>query len=140
MLFNCQDTKKVELLKSHPQPEVVFNYSGQFDQTFSTSSLFKFVQDSSGLDSSPRNNRSELLEINALVVNGQLRFDLTYSEKIHRHSTITRLAQNLVEALETLINHCQSLQGKSYTPSDFPELELSQKGLDRFLTKLSRSK
>lgn len=138
--YLSQDKEKVELLKSLPQPELVFNYSGQFNQTFSPSSLFKFVQDSSGLDSSPRNNRSELLEINALVVNGQLRFDLTYSEKIHRHFTITRLAQNLVEALETLINHCQSLQGKSYTPSDFPELELSQKGLDRFLTKLSRSK
>ncbi|MCC5608950.1 amino acid adenylation domain-containing protein [Nostoc sp. CHAB 5834] len=120
------------------QPEVIFNYSGQFDQTFSTSSLFKFLQNSSGLMSSPRNTRSELIEINGLVVGGQLRFDLTYSENIHRQSTIERLAQELIKALQVLINHCQSSQVKSYTPSDFPELVLNQKDLDKFLTKLNR--
>jgi amino acid adenylation domain-containing protein/non-ribosomal peptide synthase protein (TIGR01720 family) len=125
-------------LQNLPQPEVVFNYLGQFDQTFSTSSLFRFVQNSSGLMSSPRNQRSSLLEINGLVVNNKLQFDWTFSENIYRYSTIENLAQEFVKALTGIITHCQSTQEKNYTPSDFPELDLSQKGLDQFLAKLNR--
>ncbi|WP_373526929.1 amino acid adenylation domain-containing protein [Nostoc sp.] len=126
------------VLQNFPEPEIIFNYLGQFDQTFSTSSLFTFVDNSSGLMSSPRNKRSALLEINGLVINNQLRFEWAFSEKIHRHSTIENLAQEFVKALQTIITHCQSSQVKSYTPSDFPELDLSQKGLDQLLSKLNR--
>ncbi|AKG24558.1 thioester reductase [Calothrix sp. 336/3] len=125
-------------LQNCPEPEVVFNYLGQFDQTFSHSSLFRFVQNSSGLMSSPHNKRSSLLEINGLVVNNQLQFDWTFSENIHRYSTIENLAQVFVKALTNIITHCQSTQEKNYTPSDFPELDLSQKSLDKFLAKLNR--
>ncbi|WP_427156899.1 amino acid adenylation domain-containing protein [Aliinostoc sp. HNIBRCY26] len=125
-------------LQNYPEPEVVFNYLGQFDQTFSNSSLFRFVENSSGLMSSPRNQRTALLEINGLVVNNQLRFDWTFSENIHRYSTIKNLAQEFVKVLTNIITHCQSTQEKNYTPSDFPELDLSQKGLDQFLEKLNR--
>ncbi|MCV3216659.1 amino acid adenylation domain-containing protein [Plectonema radiosum NIES-515] len=125
-------------LQNYPEPEVVFNYLGQFDQTFSNSSLFRLVQNSSGLMSSPHNKRSSLLEINGLVVNNQLQFDWTFSENIHRYSTIENLAQEFVKALTGIITHCQSTQEKNYTPSDFPELDLSQKGLDNFLAKLNR--
>ncbi|MBD2309017.1 amino acid adenylation domain-containing protein [Chroococcidiopsis sp. FACHB-1243] len=133
-----KNTDKIELLRSLLQPEVSFNYLGQFDQTFSQSSLFKFVPDSSGLSSSPQNKRSELIEINGLVVSGQLRFNLTYSERTHQQSTIETLAQEFANALQALITHCQASESKSYTPSDFPELNLSQKGLDKFLAKLNR--
>ncbi|MCF4968120.1 non-ribosomal peptide synthetase [Nostoc sp. CMAA1605] len=125
-------------LKNYQEPEVVFNYLGQFDQTFSHSSLFRFVQNSSGLMSSPRNQRSSLLEINGLVVNNQLQFDWAFSENIYRYSTIENLAQEFVKSLKEIITHCQSTQEKNYTPSDFPELDLSQKGLDQFLAKLNR--
>jgi amino acid adenylation domain-containing protein/non-ribosomal peptide synthase protein (TIGR01720 family) len=124
-------------LQNYPEPEVVFNYLGQFDQTFSNSSLFRLVQNSSGLMSSLCNKRSSLLEINGLVVNNKLQFDWTFSENIHRYSTIENLAQEFVKALENIIDHCQSTQEKNYTPSDFPELDLSQKGLDNFLAKLN---
>ncbi len=124
-------------LQNYPEPEVVFNYLGQFDQTFSNSSLFRLVQNSSGLMSSPHNKRSSLLEINGLVVNNKLQFDWTFSENIHRYSTIENLAQEFVKALTEIITHCQSTQEKNYTPSDFPELDLSQKGLDNFLAKLN---
>jgi amino acid adenylation domain-containing protein/non-ribosomal peptide synthase protein (TIGR01720 family) len=127
-----------DVLQNFSEPEIVFNYLGQFDQTFSTSSLFKFVQSSSGLMSSPRNKRSTLLEINGLVVHNKLQFDWTFSKNIHRHSTIENLAQEFVKALKTIITHCQSSQEKNYTPSDFPELDLSQKGLDQFLAKINR--
>jgi non-ribosomal peptide synthase protein (TIGR01720 family) len=138
--YLSKDAEKTELLRSLPQPEIIFNDFGQVDQTFSKLSLFKFVQESSGLTSSLRNKRSALLEINALVVNSQLQLNLTYSEQIHRRSTIERLAQEFVKALQALITYCQSSEVKSYTPSDFPEANLNQKDLDQFLAKLNRGR
>jgi amino acid adenylation domain-containing protein/non-ribosomal peptide synthase protein (TIGR01720 family) len=138
--YLSKDAEKTELLRSLPQPEIIFNDFGQVDQTFSKLSLFKFVQHSSGLASSLRNKRSALLEINALVVSSQLRLDLTYSEQIHRRSSIEKLAQEFVKALQTLITHCQSSEVKTYTPSDFPEANLNQKDLDQFLAKLNRGR
>ncbi|MDZ8228270.1 condensation domain-containing protein, partial [Nostoc sp. ChiVER01] len=131
-------TENGELWSTLPQPEVLFNYLGQLDQTFSKSSLFKFIPESSGLASSPQNQRSVLLEINSFVINGQLQFDLTYSEKIHQRSSIERLAQEFVKALQAIATHCQSPEVKGYTPSDFPEANLNQKDLDQFLAKLTR--
>ncbi len=138
--YLSKDAEKPELLRSLPQPEIIFNDFGQVDQTFSKLSLFKFVQESSGLASSLRNKRSALLEINPFVVNSQLQLNLTYSEQIHRRSTIERLAQEFVKALQALITHWQSSEVKSYTPSDFPEANLNQKDLDQFLAKLNRGR
>ncbi|MEH1973948.1 MAG: amino acid adenylation domain-containing protein [Nostoc sp.] len=136
--YLSKDTARVESLRSLPQAEVVFNYLGQFDQTFSDSSIFKISQGSQGQTRSLCNRESYMLNINALVVNNQLRVDWTYSEKIHRRSTIERLAQGFVEALQILITHCHSPEVRGYTPSDFPEADFNQQDLDRFLGKINR--
>ncbi|MEH1775235.1 amino acid adenylation domain-containing protein [Nostoc sp.] len=136
--YLSKDTARVESLRSLPQAEVVFNYLGQFDQTFSDSSIFKISQGSQGQTRSLWNRETYMLNINALVVNNQLRVDWTYSEKIHRRSTIERLAQGFVEALQILMTHCHSPEVGGYTPSDFPEADFNQQDLDRFLGKINR--
>ncbi|MBN3884992.1 MAG: non-ribosomal peptide synthetase [Nostoc sp.] len=136
--YLSKDTARVESLRSLPQAEVVFNYLGQFDQTFSDSSIFKISQGSQGQTRSLCNRETYMLNINALVVNNQLRVDWTYSEKIHRRSTIERLAQGFVEALQILMTHCHSPEVGGYTPSDFPEADFNQQDLDRFLGKINR--
>ncbi|MBN3958479.1 non-ribosomal peptide synthetase [Nostoc sp. NMS8] len=135
--YLSQDIARVKLLRSLPQAEVVFNYLGQFDQTFSDSSIFKISQDSQGQTRSSRNRESYMLSIDALVIDNQLRIDWTYSEKIHQRSTIERLAQEFLKALQVLVTHCQSPEVRVYTPSDFPEAELSQQDLERFLRKIN---
>lgn len=134
--YLSQNNPKVELLRSLPQAEVVFNYLGQFDQTFSDSSIFKISQEYQGQTRSPENREIYILSIDALVINHQLQINWTYSEKIHQRSTIARLAQGFLEALETLITHCQFSENRGYTPSDFPEADLSQEDLEKFLAKL----
>ncbi|MBW4556592.1 MAG: amino acid adenylation domain-containing protein [Trichormus sp. ATA11-4-KO1] len=135
--YLSQNNPKVELLRSLPQPEVVFNYLGQFDQTFSDSSIFKISQDAQGQTRNSLNGEAYILSIDALVIDQQLRINWTYSEKIHRRSTIERLAQGFLEALQTLITHCQSPEIGGYTPSDFPEADLSQEDLERFLERIN---
>ncbi len=133
------------------QAEIRFNYLGQSDQVLSESSLFAPAQESSGSGRSLQGSRAYLLDINGIVAGGQLRLDWTYSEAIHRRDTIENLAGRFIEALrealakrdevqlsrrESLIAHCQSKDAEGYTPSDFPQMQLSQDELDELLAEL----
>jgi amino acid adenylation domain-containing protein/non-ribosomal peptide synthase protein (TIGR01720 family) len=136
LLRYLRDDKIEETLETLPQAEVIFNYLGQFDQTFSELSLFGLAQESSGPTRSLQGKRCHLLEINGLVSGGQLRLDWTYSKNLYRKATLESLAQSFVEALRSLIAHCQSPAAGGYTPSDFPDVDLSQGQLEKALAEI----
>ena len=123
-------------LEALPQAEVIFNYLGQFDQVLSESSVLQVAKESSGQAYSALANRSHLLEVNGFVASGRLQLDWTYSKKVHQRATVERLAQDFIEVLQALISHCQSPDAGGYTPSDFPEAELSQEELDELVTQI----
>jgi non-ribosomal peptide synthase protein (TIGR01720 family) len=123
-------------LRALVQPQVIFNYLGQFDQTAPTSQ-FVVVEESTGPVHSPLARRSHLLGINSLVTDGRLRVNWAYSEAVHRRSTIERVAQNFMEALRSLIHHCTSPSAGGYTPSDFVGVGLDQEELDHLISQLS---
>ncbi|MEA5505983.1 amino acid adenylation domain-containing protein [Halotia wernerae UHCC 0503] len=136
MRYLSHDQKITEMLNSIPKAEVLFNYLGQFDQTFSQSSSFKFAQESSGLTLSRRGLRSHLLEINALITNSKLRVDWAYSKNLHRQTTVTSLAEKFKEVLCELIAHCLSPEAGGYTPSDFPDVMLDENQLEKVLAEM----
>ena len=129
-----------EKLRALPQAEVSFNYLGQFDQVLPESSSFKLAQESSGPPRSPRGRRSHLLDINGFIVGGRLQLDWTYSENVHRRSTIEALAEGFIEALRSLIAHCLSPQAGGYTPSDFPLAKINQRQLDKIVSKFTNER
>jgi len=118
--------------------QIKFNYLGQFDQLFADTSLFKLASQSIGASRSPHGRRSHLIEIDGMVVGSKLQFNWTYSQNIHRAATIAYLAQKLLDTLRSLIVHCQSPDVGGYTPSDFPEAQLSQAELDNLLGKIGK--
>ena len=118
-------------LAAMPGSELLFNYLGQVDQIFQVSKLFLPAQESPGGMSASRNRRPYPLEVTAIVAGGQLQVSWTYSEKLHRHETIERIAQHYVECLRQIIEHCRSAQAGGYTPSDFPLARLRQQDLDK---------
>jgi amino acid adenylation domain-containing protein/non-ribosomal peptide synthase protein (TIGR01720 family) len=126
-------------LQSTPQPQLKFNYLGQFDRVLSDTSIFQLSSQTTGSNRSLKGSRSYLIEIDGMVTGGQLRLDWTYSQNIHHPATIERLAEDFREKLRRLINHCQSEEAGGYTPSDFPEAELSQTELDKLLAKISQT-
>jgi non-ribosomal peptide synthase protein (TIGR01720 family) len=126
-------------LKALPQAEVTFNYLGQFDQSLPPSSLFKIASQSTGNLYSPRGSRAYLLEINGFVAVGQLRLEWSFSEAVHRRETVQRLAEGYIEALRSLIAHCQSPEAGGYTPSDFIAAKASTSDFDKLLAKISQS-
>jgi len=71
-----------ETLETLLQAEVIFNYLGQFDQTFSD---FFVGLESSGPTRSLQGKRCHLLEINGLVSGDSC--DWTYSKNLYRKAT-----------------------------------------------------
>lgn len=120
-------------LQSLLAAQVRFNYLGQVDQVLT--SLLSPATESAGALRSQRDKRDVLLEINARVVSGQLRVDWTYSN-VHHPQTIANLAQEYMVKLRTLINYCTLPVAGGYTPSDFPQMQLTQAELDDLLAEL----
>ncbi|MBD2435877.1 type I polyketide synthase [Nostoc sp. FACHB-110] len=115
-----------EKLRSLQPAEVLFLYLGNYEQTVPESALFKLSPKFAGLSRSSRAQRSHLLEINALIVQNQLKVELIYSHNVYRRQTINKLAQDFQAALQALISDSQSSSAKNFTPSDFAEFKLSQ--------------
>ncbi|MBT8423313.1 MAG: amino acid adenylation domain-containing protein, partial [Gammaproteobacteria bacterium] len=116
-----------------PDAQVMFNYLGQFDQSFSDDALLTAVEGSRGYEQSPRRQRTHLLDINGSVFEGQLNLAINYSRNLHDADSIARLAECFKQALSEIIEHCGSGASLGYTPSDFPLAPVSQTALDELL-------
>ena len=84
----------------------------------------------------PLGTRSHILQITCGVESDTLWVTWAYSESLHRRPTIERLAEDYMQALRSLIRHCRSTKRGGYTPSDFPEAELTQEELDALVAQL----
>ena len=74
-----------------------------------------------------------------MVSDGQLRVDWTYSANRHERKTIENLARWFMEELRSFLSHCASPEAGGFTPSDFPEANLSQEELDDIMSQLGKS-
>jgi non-ribosomal peptide synthase protein (TIGR01720 family) len=79
------------------------------------------------------------LEVTGGVAGGQLQLTWSYSEEVHTRDTVERVAADFIAALRQLIQQCQWGEGVGFTASDFPEARLSQKDLDKFLTRITET-
>ncbi|WDD36951.1 amino acid adenylation domain-containing protein (plasmid) [Nostoc sp. UHCC 0926] len=136
--YLSEDSSVTAQLQTLPQAEVRFQFLDHFNSVVSESSLFKLVNQTVGADLNSQGNWRYLLDINSFVLEEQLQLELYYSEHIHQQATIEQLAQGFIEALRSLIVHCQTTTAGGYTPSDFPKANLNQKDLDKFLAKINK--
>ena len=126
--YLSQDPTVRQRLQNIPQPEVSFNYLGQFDSALSRPLRLSVAEESPC---------THLLDIVGFVRNEKLQLEWTYSANVHKRSTVERLANGFIESLLSLIAHCQSPAVGGYTPSDFPAATLSQEKLDEILKQLN---
>ncbi|ASS75351.1 hypothetical protein CIG75_10345 [Tumebacillus algifaecis] len=123
-------------LRKAPQPQVLFNYHGQTDMQFDSSNLFALSAEEVVASHGADNLRSHLLEINGAIVDHRLQLDWEYSDQFHSADTIELLVNSFYDHLQKLIQLCFSPEGRGRTPSDYPNAELDQERLDRFLSQL----
>jgi non-ribosomal peptide synthase protein (TIGR01720 family) len=135
------DKDVAERLRLLPPAEVSFLYAGRFDQSLPKSSLFQFAQESLGPARSLRGGRRHLFEVIANVAgtSGSLQLQWTFSENLHRRSTVTHLAERVASELRSLIAAVQTSATNKYSATDFPGAGLSQEELDSFIASISQS-
>ncbi|MEH1938078.1 MAG: amino acid adenylation domain-containing protein [Nostoc sp.] len=132
--YLCKNPTVNEQIKTIPASEISFNYLGQFDQVQSETG-WKFAPEPTGASQSLKQTRDHLLDINALVVEGELLIDWTYNSHVHTRATVEKLAQSYIQSIRSIIEHCQLAENRGYTPSDFPDAQLNQLQLDELLTR-----
>jgi non-ribosomal peptide synthase protein (TIGR01720 family) len=128
--YLSQDDAVREQLARRPQPEITFNYMGQFDQSLPGFSLFQAAPEAVGAERNPHDQRRYLLDINSMIEQGQLTVKWGYSKNCFRPETIKDLAGSFIRNLRSIIEHCTAPGAGGYTPSDFPLTQLSQAQLD----------
>jgi non-ribosomal peptide synthase protein (TIGR01720 family) len=121
------------------EAEISFNYLGQFDQVLGGDAAFVPARESAGPEQSPTGKRNRLLSITGRVSGGRLLMNWSYSEAVHRRETIEKVAEGFTAALRKIIAHCQSPEAGGYTPSDFPDADLSQSELDDLIASMGQA-
>ncbi|HEX2926803.1 MAG TPA: condensation domain-containing protein, partial [Ruminiclostridium sp.] len=132
--YNKHDSEAKRLILKNPKADILFNYLGQFDSTFSEESLFETADIPIGNTQSSKQRRSHLLEINSHIIGGKLYVNWNYSRNIYKESLAQDIAQRFMDILRKLMEYCRTEQG-GFTPSDFPLTELTQEKIDSLLCK-----
>jgi non-ribosomal peptide synthase protein (TIGR01720 family) len=120
------------------EPEISFNYLGQFGQevnedndSMEPSPLFH------GLTLNPRLQPPYAIEINGIIAKkGELLLGFTYNIHEYKKSTIEQLAGLYRESLLSIIRHCSRKQEQELTPSDLTYSGFSIDQLDELSSKI----
>ncbi|HQA67127.1 MAG TPA: amino acid adenylation domain-containing protein [Aggregatilineales bacterium] len=134
--YLSEDDRLRQQLAALPQARVSFNYLGQFDQLLAEKPLFSLAAESAGPPRSPQGEVAHVLSIDGGIYGGRLRLDWSYSTTAFEYETIRRLTEAYAAALRDIISHCQSGAAVGYTPSDFPDVDLSQEEIDALLLEI----
>ncbi len=129
------------LLPSSPlgdtaEPEILFNYLGQFERSLPPSDLFKLVRPLQA-SYSPNNQRTHPLEINAFVQQNQLHIAWTYTPQQLSTANMQTLANTYISELKALIDHCLAVDSNEATLSDFDLIDLDSEQFDQLADMLS---
>jgi non-ribosomal peptide synthase protein (TIGR01720 family) len=127
-----------EQLKTLPQPQISFNYLGQFDQVLGQDSWFGPAGEDSGASLTAGYHRPHMLDVTGSITGGQLRTVFTYSENLHRRSTIEALASSYIHQLRVLSEHCRTAGVGELTPSDFALAGLDDNELSKVMRQVGR--
>ncbi len=85
----------------------------------------------------PRGEFNRVWEVNAVVVEQQLRLYWSYSLDLHNAEMIAGLLAGAERTLREIVVHCGDKNERTFTPSDFPEADLSDADLEGLLGELS---
>ncbi|MCW8930409.1 MAG: amino acid adenylation domain-containing protein, partial [Gammaproteobacteria bacterium] len=116
------------------KPEISFNYLGQTANLFADNENFDFAKESTGESVSQDNQHPHLLDLSAIVIDGQLEISWVYSTRHFNENTIDELSTCYLQTLENIISHCLEADNSGFTPSDFPLIDsLEQIQLDELV-------
>ncbi len=110
-------------------PEISFNYLGQLEDD-GEDGLFSFSPLSTGDTAAPGSEVPWALNINGIVLGGQLHLDFNTCRHEYRRETVESLAGDFMENLSALVRHCAGKEERVFTPSDYDVRTLTIPRLD----------
>ena len=108
--------------------DVRFNYLGQFSKELNND-VFNYSSFDTGSEIDSENSISYHIEINCMVINGELNMEINYNSNVIKGETIKRLNEKYFEHLNQIINHLRNEDDIHFTPSDFDAGELDEEDL-----------
>ncbi|MEM8908424.1 MAG: condensation domain-containing protein, partial [Bacteroidota bacterium] len=97
--------------------DMVFNYLGQIDNA--RTARFAIANEKIGPAVSGTYPMVHKIEVDAMVVDGQLEVSWGYGQRQYDAKTIAQLAQQYLKNLEALIEHCVAQPAPTLTVSDY---------------------
>lgn len=110
-------------------PQINFNYLGQFDEN-SAQQSFTISEQAVGALTAPDAHRPFELEVFGSVSNGELQITIAYSTQQFSDNTIAALLGAFESSLLSIITRSTEINDRVYTPSDFTFKGLSIKQID----------
>lgn len=107
-----------------------FNYLGDFSDTIYENDLFHVSRLDTGLDSGKDNSVSALIDINAMITDGNLQIELAYSSQRFKETSMELLMDTWISNIGTVMDHCLNEDNITLTSSDFDSVSLSQDELE----------
>lgn len=91
------DEQLAEKLLSYRKEEILFNFMGKRDNE---QSIFKIAKESTGSRENPKNRRFTLINCISAIANSQLTIRWSYSQNVHKATTIESIANRYMELLK----------------------------------------
>ncbi|AOM78750.1 hypothetical protein BFS30_17155 [Pedobacter steynii] len=109
--------------------EVRFNYLGHFDSEFNND-LFSYTGIYDTEDVAAENQLTAKLDLNMMVIGGQLQLEIAFNKEAHKMSTMTTLLNSFIQHLNMILDHVRNEDDIHFSPSDFDSVEIDQNELD----------
>ncbi|WP_394844480.1 non-ribosomal peptide synthase/polyketide synthase [Pendulispora brunnea] len=123
--------------RAQPLPWVSFNYLGRFDEALPAEGRFGFASEAAGEAMTADSELAHLLELNGLLVNGELSMSWRYSPGLLDGATVERLVASFDANVRALTAHCASAEPAT-TASDFTLARITQAELEAMNLPLAR--
>lgn len=119
LLKHLHPSEEIRNSLAECEADIVFNYLGQLDNSTQRSGTLQGAKEASGKNVDAHYPFNSKLEINAAISDGQLRLSWNYSAKHFQAESIQKLAEQYLDVLSQIIEHCQAQKVIQKTPVDY---------------------
>jgi non-ribosomal peptide synthase protein (TIGR01720 family) len=130
-----------ERLKGMPQPEIIFNYLGQWgggEGKEGGAGWLELAEEGIGECQNGKQARGHLFEVTAAVMKGRLKVGWSYGRELHRRETAEGLIDRLMETLHSIAKLCRPDIEESHQ-ARFPMARLNAEQLRAIVEKVERA-
>ena len=133
VLRYLSDEEGVRNSLDHKIDAILFNFSGDLDKSIQSNELFRLSKEGVGQLVGEKNKFPSLLEINAYILDGKLRFKWSYDAIRVSEKTLDKLISDFTDQVAEITEYCEALDHRIETPSDYGlAQDISFEELERF--------